>query len=181
MRKRWLLLAVVVIVIVAAVAVLIVWNRNGGGTDVAASVATGAASTRLAAHAGPSDIYPDPTLTPGDVFPDVTAAQICTPGYARRVRDVPVEEKREVYQRYNIPYTPGKYEVDHFIPLELGGSNAVTNLWPERYSPPPGAHEKDKVENYLHNQVCSGAMTLQQAQDAIRTDWYAIYQQIAGH
>lgn len=180
MRTRRLLLIVLAIIVVAVIVVLVLRSRNGSSADVAAPAVTSPSATRLAGHVGPPDIYPDPALTPGDVLPDVTAAQVCTPGYARRVRDVPVEEKRQVYQRYNMPYTPGKYEVDHFIPLELGGSNAVTNLWPERYSPPPGAHEKDKVENYLHDQVCSGAMTLQQAQDAIRTDWYAIYQQIAG-
>ena len=42
-------------------------------------------------------------------------------------------------------------------------------------APVPGAKEKDWVENYLHQQVCAGAMTLQDAQHAIVTDWYAVY------
>lgn len=68
------------------------------------------------------------------------------------------------------------YELDHLISLELGGCpDCVTNLWPQPYSPKPGAHEKDKVENFLHNQVCSGAMTLQEAQRQIVQDWYKVY------
>lgn len=40
---------------------------------------------------------------------------------------------------------------------------------------------QDKVENYLHDQVCSGAMTLRAAQEAIVRDWYAIYLQITSN
>jgi hypothetical protein len=37
----------------------------------------------------PTPLLPNPKLTPGDVF-DVTAQDICVPGYARKVRAVPV-------------------------------------------------------------------------------------------
>jgi hypothetical protein len=131
-----------------------------------------------AKHVGPPDLYPNPSLTPGDVLPGVTAAEVCQPGYATSVRAVSSSEKAEVFRRYGIPDVAGKYEVDHFVSLEIGGSNNVTNLWPERYGPTPGAHEKDKVEDYLHTQVCHGAMSLPAAQNAIRQDWYAIYRRI---
>jgi len=130
---------------------------------------------------GPASLYPDPNLTPGDTFP-VTKEQVCTPGYAGSVRAVSVAEKKAVYAEYNIPYVPKNYEVDHFISLELGGSNDKKNLWPEPYDPRPGAHEKDRVENYLHAQVCNGSISLEEAQKEISTDWYAVYQQMqAGH
>jgi hypothetical protein len=70
------------------------------------------------------------------------------------------------------------YEVDHFVSLELGGSNDIKNLWPEPYLPKPGARQKDVVENYLHRQVCAGNMTLPDAQQAIKSDWYKIYEKI---
>ncbi len=132
---------------------------------------------------GPPSLYPDPTLTPGDVLPGVTAQEVCAPGYSTSVRNVSSDEKAAAYQRYGIANEPGKHEVDHFISLELGGSNLLTNLWPEPYVTPDtpnmtGAHEKDKVENYLHDAVCKNAMTLQQAQEQIRTDWYVVYLKI---
>ncbi len=73
------------------------------------------------------------------------------------------------------------YELDHLIPLELGGCpDCIVNLWPEPYNAPLGAHEKDKVENYLHDNVCSGQLTLIQAQNEIAADWAGVYKQIQG-
>jgi len=136
---------------------------------------TGVSGTGKMGH--PS-LYPNPTLTPGDLLPGVTGQQTCVSGYAKSVRSVTSDEKAAVYQRYGVPNVSGQHEVDHFIPLTLGGSNALTNLWPEPYEPLPGAHEKDKVEDYLHQEVCSGKMTLEQAQNEIRSDWYAVYLRI---
>lgn len=123
--------------------------------------------------------YPDASCTPGNVFSHVTAKQVCTPGYARKVRHVPQSVKDKVYADYGITnHFPGQYEIDHFVALELGGSNEVANLWPEPANPTPGFHEKDKVENYLHAQVCSGKRSLSDAQRAIVSDWVAVYKQI---
>ncbi len=124
-------------------------------------------------------LYPDPALTPGDFFPDATAAEVCTPGYATAARHVPRSERDAVFAEYGDPQDASLYTLDHFIPLNLGGSDAITNLWPEPVSA-PGSHEKDKVEDYLHQQVCSGAMSLDDAREAIRGDWYAVYLQISG-
>ena len=54
----------------------------------------------------------------------------------------------------------------------------IANLWPEAAEPRPGFHQKDKVENYLHRQVCAGAMSLTDAQRQIATDWIAVWKQI---
>lgn len=155
-----------------------------GLSGCGAGKATTAPVAGSGSHAGPASLYPNPSLTPGDVFPGVTAKEVCVSGYSASVRDVSSDEKVTVYKRYGIANEPGKHEVDHFISLELGGSNMVTNLWPEPYVTPDapgkiGAHEKDKVENALHADVCAGRMTLPQAQETIRTDWYAYYLKIA--
>lgn len=122
------------------------------------------------------DALPDGACTPGAIITTATREQICTSGYAKNVRDVPTSEKDQVYAEYGIKsHRPGQYEVDHLISLELGGSNDIANLWPEPAEPRPGFHEKDKVENYLHDQVCSGAMSLAQAQEQIATNWLAVY------
>lgn len=122
---------------------------------------------------------PDKDCTPGAVFPDVTKEQVCTSGYSKSVRNVPDAEKTLAYEEYGITsHQKSEYEVDHYISLELGGSNDIANLWPEAANPTPGFHEKDKVENYLHSQVCSGAISLQEAQREISTDWLQVYQSI---
>lgn len=124
------------------------------------------------AHGG----LPDSACTPGAIFANATVQAICTSGYARSVRNVPYAEKEQAYAEYGIhSHYAGQYEVDHLVPLELGGSNASANLWPEAASPTPGFHQKDEVENYLHDQVCSGAMSLKDAQSAIATNWLAVY------
>ena len=50
------------------------------------------------------------------------------------------------YGGMSYPQALGAYEVDHFIPLEIGGSNDLTNLWLEPASPTPGFHQKDQFE-----------------------------------
>jgi hypothetical protein len=69
-----------------------------------------------------------------------------------------------------------RYEVDHLISLELGGSNSIKNLWPEPGFPNP----KDKLENRLHAMVCNGQLSLLQAQHDIATNWVHYYQQYMG-
>jgi hypothetical protein len=84
-----------------------------------------------------------------------------------------------VYDEYGITHhSPGEYEVDHLISLELGGSNDISNLWPEAASPTPGFHQKDQVENYLHDQVCNSQISLAQAQHEIATNWLQVYQSL---
>lgn len=122
--------------------------------------------------------FPDSVCTPG-AWMTHDLKVICSQSTAAR-RDVGEAEKRHVFAEYGIVYPPprGAYEVDHFIPLELGGSNAISNLWPEAAKPVPGFHEKDKVENYLHRQVCSGSTSLEEARKEITTNWLEVYQVI---
>ena len=127
------------------------------------------------AHGG----LPDSACTPGAIFTTATPNVICVSGYTRTVRNVPFSEKEQAYAEYGIAnHVPGQYEVDHLVPLELGGNNDIANLWPEAASPTPGFHEKDMVENYLHDQVCSGAMSLKDAQKEIATNWLAVYKRM---
>jgi hypothetical protein len=119
--------------------------------------------------AAPASGYPGgwaPVHTPGSTL-DVTAAEVCVPGYARSVRDVPQTEREQVLASYGLSSGKG-YELDHLIPLELGGSNRADNLWPE---PLAEAHRKDAVENALHQALCSGQISLASAQEQILHWW----------
>jgi len=125
----------------------------------------------------PTPIVPDPKLTPGDTF-DVTTQDLCVPGYAKKVRNVPEEVRRQVYREYGITsHGRGDYEVDHLISLELGDSNSIKNLWPESYRTSPwNARVKDRLEDKLHQLVCSGQLDLKTAQEAIASNWIEAYQ-----
>lgn len=115
---------------------------------------------------------PTPSLTPGDVLTrDVR--KVCTPGYAKSVRNVSDRDKRIAYAKYGInSHLPGQYEVDHLISLELGGSNAQKNLWPEPY---PSAWSKDSLENALHRAICAKRIPIDSAQRWISHNWLSAY------
>jgi len=119
---------------------------------------------------------PDARCTPGAVFPSATSARVCRAGYTRRVRNVPDRVKALVYRRYGVSrHSRATYEMDHLIPLELGGSNKQKNLFPQAAKPFPGFHEKDTLENTLHALVCDGRMPLRQAQRLIAENWVKSY------
>ena len=83
---------------------------------------------------------PDSTCTPGAVM-TTDLATICVMSTRGR-RRVSSAVRRQVLLEYGYESTPprGAVEVDHLIPLELGGDNAVTNLWVEPAEPHPGFH-----------------------------------------
>ena len=125
------------------------------------------------------DGLPDPVCTPGAIDPRITqqniARTICVPGYSQSVRPplaVTRRLKRERMAAYGLTGSPSAYELDHAIPLALGGCpDCLANLWPEPWSGPHNAHDKDRVENELHRLVCSGRMSLAEAQRRIAADW----------
>jgi hypothetical protein len=125
---------------------------------------------------------PNTRLTPGEAFAGVTTAEVCTPGWAGSHRAVASAQYREVYGAYQIVYPEpsGTYELDHLIPLEIGGDNANANLWPEPAVPAPGFHQKDELENALHARVCAGSLALAEAQHEIASNWYAAYVKYVG-
>jgi len=138
-------------------------------------------SSGMAQRGSSPPLLPDVSKTPGDTL-DVTRNDICVVGYTKTVRNVPTAIKDAVYASYGIVrHAPGEYEVDHLISLELGGSNSVRNLWPQSYKTSPwNAHVKDKLENRLHADVCSGKLDLKVAQQEIARDWIACYKRTFG-
>jgi hypothetical protein len=124
---------------------------------------------------------PDRSCTPGAIDPAVTQANIgstiCRSGYTTKVR--PPESQTEKLKWDVAEPAYGQHDVsgelDHEIPLELGGANDARNLWVENYRGLLGALAKDRLENYLHDAVCSGRMPLQTAQETIATDWVEGY------
>jgi hypothetical protein len=123
---------------------------------------------RLREHRSPA-LRADPVRTPGVLNADVTQANIratiCRPGWTRTVRP-PVAYtnalKHEQMRLYHETGPPSGYQEDHLVSLELGGDPTdPRNLWPEPY---PRAAAVDEIENELNAKVCSGALTLADAQ-----------------
>lgn len=119
-------------------------------------------------------LLPDPSCTPGAIDPAVTPANIgstiCRAGYTSTVR--PPESRTEAFKwnmaepAYGQHDVPG--ELDHLVPLELGGDNDARNLWVEAGSIP---NPKDAVEDALNHAVCDGQITLRAAQLEIARNW----------
>jgi hypothetical protein len=137
----------------------------------------------------PPGVLPRHDLTPGAIDPRVTQRNIrntiCWRGYTASVRP-PFEYtnamKHRLMRLYGVRGSIHDYELDHLIPLELGGCpDCEANLWPQPRNVFPGAAEKDEVEDYLHHGVCSGALSLGEAQREIASDWYAVYKRIHSH
>ena len=133
-------------------------------------------SSPLNAQCHINGVLPDANCTPGSVDDRVTQDNIqqtiCVSGYTKKVRpssSTTSAMKRVSMSQYGFTDNPSNYEYDHLISLGLGGAPSDTkNLWPE-----PGGipNPKDKVENKLHSLVCSGAITLVEAQQRISTNW----------
>jgi hypothetical protein len=120
---------------------------------------------------------PNKALTPGAIR-TTDSAELCAPGFTTKAyRHTTSAMKRQVCAEYG--FTPqqcpkqGVLEIDHLVPLETGGLDVINNLWPElaKYPNGPGFHVKDKLENFLKKQVCSGQMKLPDAQACIMKDW----------
>ena len=141
----------------------------------------------IAARTGESHcvlgVTPDRHCSPGATYSGLTKAVLCSPTFrTSSIRNVPVTEKHEVEIEYGLAARSygSALEIDHIVSLELGGANDIANLFPERASPEPGFHVKDKLENKLHALVCAGAMSLRSAQVGIATNWRALYRTVFG-
>ena len=116
-----------------------------------------------------SPYHADPARTPGVLNPDVTQttinATICVHGWTKTIRpptSYTNELKLRQMQEYGVGGDPSGYQEDHLISLELGGHPSdPRNLWPQPY---PRASDVDTIENELNGEVCSGQLTLAQAQ-----------------
>lgn len=128
---------------------------------------------------------PDPRCTPGGINPSVTLAVLKNPAWRTgciRNHETSEKTKHKAYRWYGLRDPHRNYgdtqvcELDHLVPLELGGADGLGNIWPEcgpsdtvlqdRYF-----KKKDRVENYLAYEVRSGKMPLADAQRGIAANW----------
>jgi len=137
---------------------------------------TGSATAKSA----PSDPCHQGGITYCVLNPAVTQATIdqtiCVSGWTATVR--PPESytenlKEEQMAAEGLPGGLSEYEEDHRMPLELGGSPSdPMNLSPEY---PASPNPKDADETAFKQEVCSGTLTLLQAQEEMVAKWLAPY------
>jgi hypothetical protein len=134
-----------------------------------AAVVVATTIPRCSGHASRKAVLASWTLTPGVLNPAVDQAtirsSICVQGWTRTIRP-PVAYtnglKRKGLEQYGLRGPPSAYQEDHLISLELGGHPTdPRNLWPEPY---PRASQVDRIENELNAAVCSGRLSLAEAQ-----------------
>lgn len=133
-------------------------------------------------------VLPDRSCTPGARNRQVTQTTIdqtiCEAGWTQTIRppvSITEPEKRAALAAYG-DYAGQRlstYELDHLLPLELGGApNRPANLWVEpNYPRAHGYHlnPKDQVEAALRRRVCAGEMSLRRAQSLILTNWISAH------
>ena len=133
---------------------------------------------------------PDLSKTPGVARSGLTKEKICTIKWGKDERHVTDAMKRQVFELYGysgyddshcVPAGRRTCEIDHLISRELGGADAVENLWPQAYGTSPwNAVLKDKLENRLHKEMCANKISLAKARSMLVNDWRKAYKQYYG-
>lgn len=141
-------------------------------------------------------VLPDHALTPGAIG-TTDETRLCPHvDPALEAARPSSSDKAKVYQAYGLSYPQphGRFELDHLVPIELGGApNDPANEWPELNVPPDPAtarkyglsmgfleNPKDILEDVLHDDVCSGKVPLSVAQQAIAANWIEAYVKYVG-
>lgn len=179
--KTKLVFVLAVLIVIALTPIFLKNNQRTPSSSPLATDTVQSVSTGCKSAGG----LPDSVCTPGVINTSVTQenihSTICVKGFTKTIRP-PVSytsqlKIKQIAEYGYIDTNPASYEEDHLISLELGGSPAdPKNLWPEPYDEPngQGAHEKDQVENLLHQRVCNGIITLKEAQTEISTNWESV-------
>lgn len=119
---------------------------------------------------------PNPSITPGSSVLNLKLDQIC-PDQKRLASNPIINEtiRDKVLAMYDL-LGRGDYFIDFLIPFELGGTNEPRNLWPISYeSRRETLLRKTELEHSLHEMVCNGSLTLDDAQNIFRSSWVEGY------
>jgi hypothetical protein len=134
-------------------------------------------------------ILPDPGCTPGAISQKVTdellGKTVCVPNYTSTVRPDLASTKIKLLIAYGIdPSKKGDYELDHLIPLSIGGcEDCDANLWPQPKHVPNSKYDKtakDNLEKSLHADLCSGKIDLLETQRQVAEDWTVLWRKYYG-
>lgn len=129
---------------------------------------------------------PDAHMTPGTTNPNVTQANIketvCVKGFTKTIRPPAYytnKLKKQQIRAYGYSDTnPKNYEEDHLIALSIGGApDDPKNLCPQPRNSEYDAEKKDALEFTLYKMVCANKINLNDAQQAMATNWISAWKQ----
>jgi len=123
-----------------------------------------------------------PMVPPANCPGPVTETEVCATRGTARFRHTMRVTKHRVCAEYGITDKAqcSAMEDDHDLSLELGGSDALPNHWPEPWNGAHGAHVKDHLENELRRLVCEQhAIKLEAAWRCITSNWILCAEQAA--
>jgi hypothetical protein len=104
-------------------------------------------------------------------------AQVCAADFEASAKPVAKWQRDQALERYGKRPEDFTGELDHLIPISLGGSNDPDNLWPLPANKTMGPDQKRELDLKLHQMVCDKTITLKAAQDAVKKDWVKAYNQ----
>ena len=124
----------------------------------------------------PIQVLPDPVVTPGEALnlslPEIKKIRPAS----GHLSNVSTEVKRAVFGAYGLSVDERNYEIDHLIPLCLGGANSAKNLWPHsRKGSFWTVEKKVALEKRLYRLVCAGRLPLVTARQEIASNWAKAY------
>ena len=158
-----------------------VWGKNI--RVASASPFSAVAHPTQHGKAGPSELYPDSSRTPGAPNPDIThdniADNICKKGWTTSSVRPPTSVTSRIKVQTMAAYgftNPAHYELDHLMSLQVGGCPAcLTNLWPEAYG--DAAHPMSQDERAKWNRenpdsaaVLAGALEKDKVEDHVHDE-----------
>ena len=124
-----------------------------------------------------SSVIPDPTITPG-VVRTTDAFAVCERG-TKELRRASRARTELIMRAHDVSMTDrGDYQIDHLIPLGIGGADDNANLWPQprkTIETEWTAERKDALEHKLRVMVCKGQIEITDAQTAFAQDWTAAW------
>jgi hypothetical protein len=128
----------------------------------------------IAAAQLPNNLY-----TPGKAD-KVDVKRLCAADFDAAAKPLSAWQKNEALTRYGVRPESFNGDLEHLVPVTLGGTNDPDNLYPFHAQGEYTVEAKQRLAAKLHELVCDGKISLKQAQDVFKKDWTKGYKQYVG-
>jgi hypothetical protein len=119
-----------------------------------------------------SNNLPDTNKTPGNIVPGIMLMELCNKCFLDK-QPISNNTIKKVAENYKIPISDfNKYTFDCLIPVSLGGSSEIKNVWPIDNKLVWKKHVLDSTLNWL---VCNAQIDVKEARKIIVSNWIFAY------